>query len=163
MSPSARRTRTAEVEARLARMGLAVPKAATPLATYRPAVRSGPYVYVAGQLPTRDGAMVHPGRVGVNVSVEEGREAARVAALNALGAAKPVAGSLDALRVVRVVGYVACSDQFADHPAVVEGASLLLKDAFGEERGVGARLALGVSSLPAQAAVEIEVLFEVLE
>ena len=149
------------VEQRLTELGVTLPEPATPLAVYRPAVRSGTHVYVSGQLPTRDGQVVHPGRLGEDIAVEQGHEAARVAAVNALAAARALLGSLEALRVVRLVGYVACTPDFHDHPAVVNGASELLRDVFGEERGVGTRLALGVASLPARAAVEVEVLFEV--
>ena len=149
------------VEERLQELGVVLPEVRPPLAVYRPAVRSGNLVYVSGQLPTRDGEMVHPGTLGVDVSVEQGYEAARVATINALAAAKSVLGSLEGARIVRVVGYVASAPGFHDQPAVVNGGSELLRDAFGEERGVGARLALGVASLPARSSVEIELILEV--
>lgn len=150
------------VKQRLAELGLVLPAVAPPpLAVYRPAVRSGPYLHVSGQLASRDGAIVHPGTVGVDVTVEQGQEAARVACLNALAAARDAVDSLDALRVVRLVGYVAATAAFSEHPAVVNGASELLRDVLGEQRGIGARAALGVASLPARTPVEIELLFEV--
>ncbi|MEZ4501665.1 MAG: RidA family protein [Dehalococcoidia bacterium] len=149
------------VEDRLQELGVTLPEVRPPLAVYRPAVRSGNMVYVSGQLPTRDGAMVHPGTLGVDVSAEQGYEAARVATINALAAAKSVLGTLEGARVVRVVGYVASAAGFHDQPAVVNGGSELLRDAFGEEQGIGARLALGVASLPAGASVEIELILEV--
>ena len=149
------------VEQRLAALGVALPEVAQPLAVYRPAVRSGPHVYVSGQLATRDGQMLHPGHLGDGVAVEQGYEAARAAAVNVLAAVRALLGTLEGLRVVRTVGYVACTPDFDQHPAVVNGASELLRDVFGEERGVGARLAFGVASLPARSPVEIEVLFEV--
>jgi enamine deaminase RidA (YjgF/YER057c/UK114 family) len=149
------------VEERLGELGVVLPDVRPPLAVYRPAVRSGNLIYVSGQLPTRDGAMVHPGTLGIDISVEQGYEAARVATINALAAAKSVAGSLEGTRVVRVVGYVASAPDFHDQPAVVNGGSELLRDAFGEERGIGARLALGVASLPARSCVEIELILEV--
>jgi enamine deaminase RidA (YjgF/YER057c/UK114 family) len=149
------------IEARLAELGIELPAPATPLAIYRPAVRSGPYVFVSGQLATRDGNVVHPGHLGVEVTVEQGHEAARVAVINALAAARGLLGSLEGLRVVRLVGYVASAPDFEQHPAVVNGASELLRDVFGEDAGVGVRLAFGVAALPARSPVEIEVLFEV--
>ncbi|MBM3140548.1 MAG: RidA family protein [Chloroflexi bacterium] len=140
-------------------MGIVLPSP-TALALYRPAVRAGSLVFVSGQLPLRDGAVLHRGRLGAGVSVEQGREAARAAAVNALGAAHALLGSLEAARVVRAVGYVACAPAFVDQPAVVNGASELLRDVFGEERGIGARLALGVASLPLNAPVELELILE---
>lgn len=147
-------------EARLVELGIALPQAAAPLAIYRPAVLSGRHIYVSGQLATREGTVVHPGRLGDDVTVEQGHEAARVAGLNALAAVRGLLGSLDGLRVVRLVGYVACTPEFDQHPAVVNGASELMRDIFGEEMGVGVRLALGVAALPARSPAEIEVLFE---
>ncbi len=147
-------------EERLVELGIALPPPATVLGMYKPAVRVGRFIYVSGQLPTRDGAIVHPGRLGDGVSIEQGAEAAAVAATNALAAARGLLGSLDGLQVVRVVGYVACTPDFDQHPAVVNGGSAVLRDVFGEELGIGVRLALGVASLPARAAVEIEVLFQ---
>ena len=149
------------IEARLTELGVTLPSMAAALGIYRPAVRSGNLVYVSGQLPTRDGAMVHPGIVGAGVSIEDGQEAAKVAAINALAAVQSLLGSLEAVRLVRTVGYVACTPEFDQHPQVVNGASGFLGDVFGEDRGIGARLALGVASLPARAPVEIEVWFEV--
>jgi enamine deaminase RidA (YjgF/YER057c/UK114 family) len=152
------------VEQRLAELGIVLPEsAAPPLAIYKPALRVGRFIYVSGQLPTRDGAVVHPGRLGDSVSIEQGQEAARAAAVNVLAAAKGVLGNLDGVRVVRTVGYVACAPDFDQHPQVVNGASALLRDVFGEDAGVGVRLALGVSSLPLNAPVEVEVMFEVQE
>jgi len=148
------------IDARLAELGVTLPEAPTPLAIYRPAVRTGQYVFVSGQLATRDGATVHPGVLGNGVAIEDGKEAARVATINALAAARGILGSLEGLRVIRLVGYVACTPDFHDHPQVVNGASELLRDLFGEERGVGVRLAFGVASLPARSPVEIELLFE---
>jgi len=147
------------VAERLSTMGIVLPSP-TALALYRPAVRAGSLVFVSGQLPLRDGAVLHRGRLGAGVSVEQGREAARAAAVNALGAAHALLGSLEAARVVRAVGYVACAPAFVDQPAVVNGASELLRDVFGEERGIGARLALGVASLPLNAPVELELILE---
>ena len=154
----------ASVDERLTELGVTLPESAPPpLAIYKPAMRVGRFIYVSGQLPTRDGAVLHPGRLGDGVSIEQGQEAARAAAINALAAAKGVLGSLDGVRVVRTVGYVACAPDFDQHPAVVNGASALLRDVLGEDEGVGERLALGVSSLPLGAPVEIEITFELKE
>ena len=151
------------VEERLEALGFALPDPPGALAMYRPALQSGPHVYVSGQVAMRDGAIVHPGVVGAAQTVETGREAAQVAALNALAAVKALRGSLDGLRVVRLTGYVAATPEFGEHPQVVNAASELLRDAFGEEHGVGTRLALGVSSLPLQSPVELELVLEVLD
>lgn len=149
------------VEERLAELGVTLPEVRPPLAVYRPAVRTGNLVYVSGQIASSGGELVHPGTLGVDVSVEQGREAARTAGINALAAASALIGGLDSLRVVRLVGYVASAADFFEQPAVVDGASELLRDAFGEERGVGSRLALGVASLPARSSVEVELILEV--
>jgi len=147
------------VEERLTELGIVLPNPSA-LALYRPAVRSRDLVYVSGQVAMRDGAIVHPGKLGAGVSVEQGREAARVCTINALGAAQALLGSLEGVRVIRAVGYVASTPEFKEQPQVVNGASELLRDVFGEEQGVGARLALGVSSLPADSPVELELILE---
>ena len=142
------------VTRRLEELGIALPEGVPPLALYRPAVRAGDLIYVSGQLAMRDGQTVHPGRLGAEVTVEQGQEAARIAAINALAAANGLLPTLDGIRVVRLVGYVACTPEFHDQPAVVNGASELLRDILGEQAGVGARLALGVTALPANSPVE---------
>ena len=149
------------IEARLAELGVTLPAPSAPLAIYRPALRRGNSVYVSGQLASVDGRVETPGRLGAEVSVETGQQAARLAAINVLATVRGLLGTLEGLRVVRLVGYVACAPDFDQHPAVVNGASALLRDVFGEERGVGVRLALGMASLPARSPVEVEVLFEV--
>ena len=145
---------------RLAELGVELAEPVRPLAVYRPAVRTGKLVYVSGQVASRGGEIVHPGTLGAGVSVDEGREAARAAVINALAAANALLGGLEDARVVRLVGYVASTPQFHDQPGVIDGASELLRDAFGEEAGVGTRLALGVTSLPANSPVEIELILE---
>ena len=144
----------------LAELGFELPSAAAPMALYRPAVRSGRLVYVSGQVAIRDGAIVHPGRLGETVELEQGQEAARVCAINALAAANELLGDLEQVRVIRTVGYVASTPAFTNQPAVINGASELLRDVLGEERGVGTRLALGVTSLPANSPVELELILE---
>lgn len=151
---------TERVADRLAAMQITLPNPSA-LALYRPAVRAGNLVFVSGQVAMRDGAVVHPGRAGDDVTTEQAAEAARVCTINALGAANALLGSLDGVRVVRAVGYVASAPSFTDQPAVVNGASELLRDVFGEDRGVGARLALGVVALPLNSPVELELILEV--
>jgi enamine deaminase RidA (YjgF/YER057c/UK114 family) len=153
-------TSPSTVAERLAARGITLPNPAA-LALYRPAVRAGDLVYVSGQVAMRDGAVVHPGRVGDGVSVDQAREAASVCTVNALGAAHALLGSLEHVRVVRAVGYVASAPDFIEQPAVVNAASELLRDLLGEDRGVGARLALGVASLPVNSPVELELILEI--
>ncbi|MCZ7415207.1 MULTISPECIES: RidA family protein [unclassified Streptomyces] len=148
------------VEAKLAELGLKLPEVAAPLAAYVPAVRTGPYVYTAGQLPLVDGSLPATGKVGSEVSPERAKELAAVCALNALAAVKSVAGDLDRIvRVVKVVGFVASAPHFTGQPGVVNGASELLGEVLGDA-GVHARSAVGVSVLPIDAPVEIEIQVE---
>ena len=146
---------------RLNELGITLPSAPAPAAIYRPAMRSGSYVYVSGQVASRDGAIVHPGRLGDGVTIEQGQDAARAAAINALAAANELLGSLDGVRVLRLAGYVACTPEFTNQPLVMNGASELLRDVLGEDAGVGARVALGVTALPAGSPVELELILEV--
>ena len=147
------------VAARLEELGITLPDPST-AGVYRPAVRSGAQIYVAGQLALRDGVIVNPGHLGKEVSMPEGFEAARICAINALGAVHALLGSLEDLRLIRAVGYVASTPEFSEHPAIVNGASELLRSVFGEERGLGARVAFGVVSLPMRSPVELELLME---
>ena len=144
---------------RLAELGLTLPSVVPPVAAYQPAVRDGRYVYVSGQLPVVDGVMRAVGRVGVGpglVAPEVAQECARISALNALAAAAAVAGGLDAIeRIVKVVGFVASDPSFIGQPVVVNGASELFLQIFGEG-GRHARSAVGVLALPLDAPVEIE-------
>jgi enamine deaminase RidA (YjgF/YER057c/UK114 family) len=152
-----------KVESRLAALGLSVPAVTLPLAAYVPAVRSGNFVYTSGQLPMIDGALAATGKLGAGISPEEGAELAKVCALNAIAAVKAVIGDLDkVVRVVKVVGFVASTPDFTGQPGVINGASLLLREAFGEA-GVHARSAVGVASLPLDAPVEVEMIVEVSE
>ncbi|MEU3408348.1 RidA family protein [Streptomyces sp. NPDC006670] len=148
------------VEARLAELGLTLPEVVPPLATYQPAVRSGAYVYTAGQLPMVQGKLPLTGKVGAEVSPEQAKELAATCALNALAAVKSVAGDLDRVaRVVKVVGFVASAPDFTGQPGVLNGASELLGEVLGE-KGVHARSAVGVAVLPLDAPVEIEIQVE---
>lgn len=149
------------IDERLKELGITLPQLAKPLASYAPAVVSGAYVFVSGQLPTVDGRLKAEGRVGEEVTVDEARECARIAALNGLAAVASVAGSLDRIkRIVRVAGYVRSGDSFKDHPKVVNGASDVLREIFGEA-GIHARSAVGCSSLPLGAPVEVEMIVEI--
>lgn len=148
-------------EARLAALGLALPPVPVPLAAYVPAVRTGSYVYTAGQLPLVEGKLLMTGKVGVQVGVAEAAALARTCALNALAALASVTGGLSAVvRVVKVTGFVASDPGFTDQPRVVNGASELLLEVFGEG-GRHARSAVGMAALPFDAPVEIELIAEV--
>ena len=148
------------VEERLASLGLSLPPVARPVAAYVPAVRSGTYVYVSGQVPFVDGALDVKGKVGAEVTAEQAQELARTCALNAIAAVRSVVDLDDVVRVVKVVGFVASDPSFTGQPGVVNGASELLGAAFGEA-GAHARSAVGVAVLPLDAPVEVELIAEV--
>lgn len=148
-------------EERLTELGLAVPSVAKPVAAYVPAVRSGSYVYTSGQLPMVDGVLVATGKVGAEVDPADAKVLAQTCALNALAAIRAEVGDLSAItRVVKVVGFVASTPEFTGQPGVVNGASELLGSVFGDI-GVHARSAVGVTSLPLDAPVEVELIVEV--
>lgn len=148
-------------EATLLRLGFDLPPVAMPIAAYVPAVRTGNLVYTSGQLPTIEGKLMATGKVGAEVTIEHAKAAAERAALNGLAAIKQVIGDLDRIvRVVKVVGFVAVDAAFTDHAAVVNGASELLGQVFGDA-GKHARSSVGMASLPLDAPVEIELIVEV--
>jgi enamine deaminase RidA (YjgF/YER057c/UK114 family) len=148
-------------EERLAALGLTLPAVAPPGGSYVPALRTGQYVYTAGQLPFVDGKLPTTGKVGAEVSVEEARDLARLCALNALAAAAEAAGGLSAItRIVKVLGFVASAPSFTNQPQVINGASDLLTEVFGEA-GQHARSAVGVAVLPLDTPVEVELIAEV--
>jgi len=148
-------------EYRLAALGLTLPAVTPPLAAYVPAVRSGGLVYTAGQLPVVDGQLLATGKVGAEVGAHEAEALARTCALNALAALVSVTGSLSAIRrIVKVTGFVASAPDFAGQPQVVNGASELLLEVFGEA-GRHARSAVGTAVLPLNAPVEVELIAEV--
>lgn len=149
-------------EERLADLGITLPEATTPAAVYRPAVKAGNLIIVSGQVAVREGKILSPGHLGGEVSLEDGYAAARQCGINALAAIKAVHGTLDGVRVLRTVGYVASTPDFTDHPRVVNGASELFRDVLGEDLGIGARVAFGVAALPANSPVEVEVMLEVV-
>ncbi len=146
--------------ARLGQLGVALPKVAAPLASYVPAVRTGNLVYTAGQLPVKAGNLVGTGKLGAEVTPEEGKAMARICALNALAAVDSLVGIDAVTRVVKVVGFVASAPGFNGQPSVVNGASDLLAEVFGD-KGAHARSAVGVSELPLDAPVELELIVEV--
>jgi enamine deaminase RidA (YjgF/YER057c/UK114 family) len=149
------------VEGRLAGLGRTLPGVAAPVAAYVPAVRSGSFVFTSGQLPMVDGTLAATGKVGAEVTPEDAKQLAATCALNALAAIKALIGDLDQVRrVVKVVGFVASAPDFTGQPGVVNGASELLGEVFGE-KGVHARSAVGVAVLPLDAPVEVELTVEV--
>ena len=145
---------------RLTELGIELPAVVAPLAAYVPAVRTGNLVYTSGQLPMVDGALPQAGKVGGDVTAEEAKGLARTCALNALAAVHSLVGVDSVVRVVKVVGFVASAPGFNGQPGVVNGASELLGDVFGDA-GVHARSAVGVSELPLNAPVEVELIVEV--
>jgi enamine deaminase RidA (YjgF/YER057c/UK114 family) len=149
------------VEETLAELGFTVPEVVPPVAAYVPAVTTGSYVFTSGQLPMRDGALIATGKLGGEVSTEDGYAAAQQCALNALAAIKAEIGSLDRVkRVVKAVVFVASTPDFTAQPGVANGASELLGQAFGEA-GRHARSAVGVPALPLDASVEVELIVEI--
>jgi enamine deaminase RidA (YjgF/YER057c/UK114 family) len=150
------------VEDRLSELGLTLPAVAAPVAAYVPAVRSGDLVWTSGQLPFVDGQLVATGKVGATVEPEAAADLARVCALNAIAAVKAEVGDLDTVtRVVKVVGYVASAPDFTGQPSVINGASNLLGEVFGDA-GSHARSAVGVAVLPMDAPVEVEIVVRVV-
>ena len=162
MSGGSPRTRGAQTKwsARLSELGIELPPVVKPVAAYVPAVRTGNLVYTAGQIPMRAGAMAQTGHVGGDVSPEQGKALARICALNALAAVDSLVGIDTVTRVVKVVGFVASAPGFHGQPVVVNGASELFGEVFGEA-GAHARSAVGVSELPLNAPVEVELIVEV--
>ena len=146
--------------ARLRELGIELPQVVQPLASYVPAVRTGNLVYTAGQLPFAGGKLARTGKVGVAVSPEEGQKLARICGLNALAAIDSLVGIDAVTQVVKVVGFVASAPGFHGQPGVINGASNLLREVFGDN-GVHARSAVGVAELPLDAPVEVELVVEV--
>lgn len=148
------------IEARLAELGIELPEVATPAGAYVPAIISGNLVFTAGQIPLVDGKLMATGKLGQEIDTDHGREIARRCALNAVAAVKSVLGSLDRVtKVVKVVGFVASDPTFTQQPQVINGASELLEQIFGQA-GIHARSAVGVAVLPLGAPVEVELIVE---
>ncbi len=149
-------------EEKLRELGLTLPAPPKPVANYVPAVRVGDLLFLSGVLPSRDGQLIMTGKLGQNLSIEQGVEAARVAVLNGLSIIRHEAGSLDRVkRIVKMVGHIASAPGFTDQPQVLNGASDLLVSLFGDA-GRHARVAVGAAELPRQAPVEIELIVQVL-
>ncbi len=150
------------IEARLKELGIELPQASTPAANYVPFVRTGDLLYLAGQLPIWNGERRYVGRLGAEISVEDGQKAARICGLNLLAHVRnAVDGDLDrVLRCVRLGAFVNCTDTFVDQPQVVNGCSNLMVEVLGDQ-GRHARTAVGVNVLPFNLSVEIDGIFEV--
>lgn len=152
---------TGTPEERLAALGLSLPDVVKPVAAYVPAVRSGSFVFTSGQVPVRNGELIHKGKVGAEVTPEQAYECAQQCALNALAAIRAEVGDLSAVtRVVKVLGFVASTPDFTGQPQVINGASELLGQVFGDA-GQHARSAVGLTVLPLDAPVEVEMIVEV--
>ena len=148
------------IDERLAELGITLPAVAAPVAAYIPALVSGNLVFTSGQLPMVEGVLPATGKLGAAVSAEEGKELARQCALNALAAVESVIGSLDRVtRIVKLVGFVASDPSFTGQPGVINGASDVLGEIFGDA-GVHARSAVGVAVLPLDSPVEVELIVE---
>jgi enamine deaminase RidA (YjgF/YER057c/UK114 family) len=149
------------IENRLASLGITLPSPPAPAGSYVPVVVSHNFAFVAGQIPSEGGQVKFRGKVGRDLSIEAGQQAARLCTINALAQLKSSLGNLDRVkRLVKVTGFVSCDPSFTDQPKVVNGASDLLVQVFGEN-GKHARAAVGVSSLPLDSAVEVEFIVEV--
>jgi enamine deaminase RidA (YjgF/YER057c/UK114 family) len=149
-----------DVYARLAELGIEVPPVTPPVAAYVPAVQTGNYVYVSGQVPVVDGQVLATGKVGAEVSPEQAKELAARCALNVLAAVEGLVGLGRVVRLVKVVGFVASAPDFGGQPAVINGASEFFVEVFGDA-GKHARSAVGVAELPLNVPVEVEAIFEV--
>ncbi|HEX9830723.1 MAG TPA: RidA family protein [Thermodesulfobacteriota bacterium] len=150
-----------KAEEKLKELGIEIPKVTAPLGSYRPAVISGNLIFVSGQLPLKEGRLLLKGKVGAEVSIEDGMEAAKIAAINSVSALKNELGDLNRItRIVKVTGYVSCSPGFDMQAKVINGASDFFYEIFGE-MGRHARAAVGVYELPLGAPVEIEVIAEI--
>ena len=149
-------------DAKLKALNLELPMAPKPVANYVPVVRAGDLLFLSGVLPSRDGQLILTGKLGQGITIEQGMEAAKVAALNALAIVRSEVGSLDKVkRIVKMVGHIASAPGFTDQPQVLNGASDLLVAIFGEA-GKHARVAVGAAELPRQAPLEIELIVQVI-
>lgn len=149
------------IESRLKDLGLTLPDAPAPVANYVPTALTGGLLFVSGQVSRKADGQVIKGKLGAGLDMAQGREAAKVCALNILAQAKAALGSLDRIeRVVKLTGFVNAAPQFTDHPQVVNGASDLLVEVLGD-KGRHTRSAVGMSSLPIDAAVEVEAILAV--
>ncbi|KZK81112.1 Endoribonuclease L-PSP [Pseudovibrio sp. Ad13] len=151
------------IQQNLAKLGVTLPEAAAPAANYVPFVKTGNQLFISGQLPMQDGKIAKTGKVGADLSIEDGVEAARLCAINLLAQAKAATGDLSKIvRLVKIVGFVNSNGDFGDQPKVINGASDFMVAAMGDA-GRHARSAVSAGSLPFNAAVEIEAIFEVAD
>ena len=149
-------------ETRLAELKLELPPAPKPMAVYKPLVVCGGLAYVSGHGPLKSDKTLITGRVGADLDLDAGKAAARQTGLAILATLRSELGSLDRVkRVIKVFGMVNCTPDFRDHPQVINGCSELFAEVFGNENGLGARSAVGMSSLPSNIAVEIDAVFEI--
>ena len=153
---------TGKIEGRLAELGITLPKAAAPVASYQPTRVLGKSVYISGQVPARDGKDVYTGKLGADYTIEQGQDAARICAINILAHLRnAVDGDLDrVVNVIRLGGFINAVPEFGDHPKVLNGASDLMVEVFGDA-GRHARAAVGVYSLPRNVPVEVDAIFEI--
>ncbi len=151
------------IEAKLTELSITLPEAPAAVAAYQPWIRTGNLIYTSGQLPFRNGEIAYAGKLGADLSEEDGYQAARQAALNALAQIKAATGDLDKVKtIVRIEGYVHCAEGFRGHPQVLNGASDLMAEIFGD-RGQHTRLALGINEMPLNAAVQLAMTVEVAD
>lgn len=150
------------VQDRLSELGIELPQPPKPGGVYKPVLVIGQLAYVSGHGPLRHDRTLVTGRLGDDLDVQAGYDAARLTGMGMLATLQQQLGSLDRIkRVVKLLGFVRCTEEFGQQPAVINGCSELFRDVFGEENGVAARSALGTSALPGQIAVEIEGIFEI--
>ena len=151
-----------EVEKRLQELGIELPPPAKPVAVYAPAVLTGDTLYVSGHIARRSDGTLVQGKVGKELSLQQGYEAARLTGVSVLSTVKNILGSLDnVVQLAKVLGVVNCTRDFTKQPQVINGFSELMVEVFGDEAGKGARSAIGTGSLPINVPVEIEAIFEV--
>ncbi len=147
-------------ESKISEMGFSLPEAPTPLAAYVAGIKSGNLVFTAGQVPLKDGKIAFQGKLGKEITVEDGQKAAQISCLNCLSVVKKQIGDLQKVKqILKVTVFVASSEGFTDQPKVANGASEMLVEIFGE-KGKHVRSAVGVSELPLNSAVEIEMIVE---
>lgn len=151
------------IETKLEELGITLPEAPAAVAAYQPWIRTGNLIFTSGQLPFRDGQIAYEGKLGAELSQDDGYQAARQCALNAIAQLKAASGNLDKIqKIVRIEGYVHCADGFRGHPQVLNGASDLVAEIFGEN-GKHTRLALGINEMPLNAAVQLAMTAEVAD
>ena len=151
------------IETKLEELGITLPEAPAAVAAYQPWIQTGSLIFTSGQLPFRDGQIVYEGKLGAELSEDDGYQAARQCALNAIAQLKAACGNLDKIqKFIRIEGYVHCADGFRGHPQVLNGASDLVAEIFGE-KGKHTRLALGINEMPLNAAVQLAITAEIAD